>query len=164
MVKYPITLIVNKRPYPLEVEARQLLVQVLRDDLGLTGTKQGCESNICGSCTVLVEGQSVHACCVLAVQANGKRVTTIEGLSQDGNLHPVQKGFLDNLGFQCGFCTPGMIMSAYALLCENPDPTPEEIRSGLTGNICRCTGYVKIVESVQAAAQAMQQGAKPKSA
>lgn len=156
-MKHSITLEVNGRRHRLEVEPRRLLVEVIRDDLGLTGTKRGCESNICGSCTVLLEGHSVHACCVLAVQAGGKRVTTVEGLAEGGTLHPVQKGFLDHLGFQCGFCTPGMILSSVALLSENPEPTPEEIRLGLTGNICRCTGYVKIVESVQAAAQGMKE-------
>jgi aerobic carbon-monoxide dehydrogenase small subunit len=155
-MKNKITLEVNGREHQLEVESRRLLVEVIRDDLGLTGTKRGCESNICGSCTVMLDGQTVHACCVLAVQADGKKVTTIEGLSQGNELHPVQQGFLDHLGFQCGFCTPGMIMSAAALLDENPDPSEAEIRYGLTGNICRCTGYVKIIESVQAAAQALR--------
>ena len=151
-----ISLEINGRQHHLEVESRRLLVEVLRDDLGLTGTKRGCESNICGACTVLLDGRNVHSCCVLAVQADGKKVTTIEGLSRGNQLHPVQQGFLDKLGFQCGFCTPGMIMSSVALLDENANPTEAEIRYGLTGNICRCTGYVKIIESVQAAAEALR--------
>jgi len=151
-----ISLEINGRQHHLEVESRRLLVEVLRDDLGLTGTKRGCESNICGACTVLLDGRNVHSCCVLAVQADGKKVTTIEGLSRGNELHPVQQGFLDKLGFQCGFCTPGMIMSSVALLDENANPTEAEIRYGLTGNICRCTGYVKIIESVQAAAEALR--------
>lgn len=155
-MKQLIRLEINGRSYQLEVESRRLLVEVIRDDLGLTGTKRGCESNICGACTVLLNGESVHSCCVLAVQAHGKNVMTIEGAGKDGKLHPVQQGFLDNLGYQCGFCTPGMIMSSIALLNENPNPTPEEIRLGLTGNICRCTGYVKIVQSIQAAAEAIR--------
>lgn len=155
-MKQLITLEINGGSYQLEVESRRLLVEVIRDDLGLTGTKRGCESNICGACTVLLNGESVHSCCVLAIQAHGKSVTTIEGAGKDGKLHPVQQGFLDNLGYQCGFCTPGMIMSSIALLNENPNPTPEEIRLGLTGNICRCTGYVKIVQSIQAAAEAIR--------
>jgi carbon-monoxide dehydrogenase small subunit len=153
---HTITLEVNGRRRTLAVEARRLLVEVLREELGLTGTKRGCESNICGACTVLLDGQNVHACCVLAVQADGRRVTTIEGLSGGGGLHPVQQGFLEQLGYQCGFCTPGMILAAAALLAENPAPTDEEIRHGLTGNICRCTGYVQIIESVKAAARALQ--------
>ena len=151
-----ISLEINGRQHHLEVESRRLLVEVLRDDLGLTGTKRGCESNICGACTVLLDGRNVHSCCVLAVQADGKKVTTIEGLSRGNQLHPVQQGFLDKLGFQCGFCTPGMIMSSVALLDENANATEAEIRYGLTGNICRCTGYVKIIESVQAAAEALR--------
>jgi len=153
-MKQKITVEVNGRMRELEVEPRRLLVELIRDDLGLTGTKHACESNICGSCTVLLDGQNVHSCCVLAVQADGKKVTTIEGLSRGAGLHPVQQAFLDHLGYQCGFCTPGMIMSSVALLSENPAPTDEEIRFGLTGNICRCTGYVQIIESVKAAAKA----------
>jgi carbon-monoxide dehydrogenase small subunit len=155
-MKHAIALEVNGRPHRLEVEAGRLLVEVIREDLGLTGTKRGCESNICGTCTVLVNGLSVHACCLLAVQANGKRITTIEGLSRGGELHPVQRAFIDHLGFQCGFCTPGMIMSSVALLDETPDPSPEQVRLALTGNICRCTGYIKIVKSVLAAATVVQ--------
>lgn len=153
-MKQRIKLMVNGKARELETETHRLLVEVIRDDLGLTGTKRGCETNTCGSCTALLDGQSVHTCCVLAVEADGRQVTTIEGLGDRERLHPVQQAFLDHLGFQCGFCTPGMIMSTVALLQENPDPTEEEVRRALTGNICRCTGYVKIVESALAAAAA----------
>jgi carbon-monoxide dehydrogenase small subunit len=157
-MKHHIRLEVNGEMCVLEVESRRLLIEVLRDDLGLTGAKAACETNNCGACTVLMDGRSVHACCVLAVQADGKRITTIEGLGCPGALHPVQQAFLDHLGYQCGFCTPGMIMSSTALLDENADPTADEVRHYLTGNICRCTGYAKIVESVLAAARGMHTG------
>ena len=155
-MRHRIWLEVNGRRCDLEVEARRLLVEVIREDLGLSGTKRGCESNICGACTVLLDGKNAHSCCVLAIQADGRKITTIEGLSQGAEMHPMQKSFLENLGFQCGFCTPGMIIAAVALLSEAPNPTDEEIRYGLTGNICRCTGYVQIAESVRAAARARQ--------
>lgn len=151
--KQPITLTINGQSHHLEVAPDRLLVELIRDELGLTGTKQGCESNMCGACTVLLDGQSVHSCTVLAVQADGKTITTIEGIGDQENLHPVQQAFLDNLGYQCGFCTPGMIMSSVGLLTENPDPTAEEIRLGLIGNLCRCTGYLKIIESVRQASK-----------
>lgn len=155
----PITLTVNGITHKRVVEPQRLLVEVIRDDLGLLGAKRGCEANVCGACTVLLDGKSVHSCCVLAVQADGKSVTTIEGLETEGSLHPVQQAYLDHLGYQCGYCTPGMILSSVALLNENPEPSPEEIKYGLTGNVCRCTGYVKIVKSVQAAAEAMREAA-----
>lgn len=155
-MKHIINLVVNGKAVESEIESRRLLVEVLRDDLGLTGTKRGCESNTCGACTVLVDGLSVHACTLLALQADGSEITTIEGLGEGQQLHPVQQAFLDNLGYQCGFCTPGMIISSVALLNENPTPTEDEVRHGLTGNLCRCTGYVKIMKSVLAAAEAMQ--------
>lgn len=158
MTKHTIQLVINGQTHTLEVEPRRLLVEVLRDDLGLTGTKRGCESSICGACTVLLDGHSVHACSVLAVQANGKSVTTIEGLGRKDHLHPVQKAFYENQGYQCGFCTPGVVMSAVALLSDSPRPTPEEVQLGMAGNLCRCTGYVKIVRSVLAASEAMRQG------
>ena len=135
-----------------DVEARLLLVHYLRDVLGLTGTHVGCETSNCGACTVLLDGESVKSCTVLAVQADGAEVTTIEGLGQDGALHPLQEAFWEHHGLQCGFCTPGMILAAVDLLQRNPDPTEEEIRAGLDGNLCRCTGYHNIVKSVQAAA------------
>ena len=153
-MKNKIKLVVNGTHHEIEVESRRLLVEVLREDLGLTGTKRGCESSTCGACTVLLDGKSVHACSMLAVQADGKQVTTIEGLGSRDRLHVVQQAFLDHQGYQCGYCTPGMVMSAVALLNENPDPTAEEIQFGMAGNLCRCTGYVKIIESVLEAAEA----------
>ncbi|MFN8496507.1 MAG: (2Fe-2S)-binding protein [Anaerolineae bacterium] len=155
----PITLSVNGKQYTSEVEARLLLVHYLRDVLGLTGTHVGCDTSQCGACTVLVNGESVKSCTVLAVQADGAAVTTIEGLAKDGKLHPLQEGFWEMHGLQCGFCTPGMIMSAVDLLQRNPNPTEDEIREGLEGNICRCTGYHNIVRAVQYAAG--QQAAEP---
>jgi len=142
------------------VEARTLLVHYLRDDLGLTGTKIGCDTSQCGACVVRLDfngdgGSTVKACTCLAVQADGAEVTTIEGLAQDGNLHPVQEAFWDNHGLQCGYCTAGMIMTITELLERNPNPTAEEVRAGLEGNICRCTGYHNIVKAALAAAQAM---------
>ena len=135
-----------------EVEPRMLLVQYLREKLGKTGTVIGCDTSNCGACTVHLDGRSVKSCNVLAVQANGHEVTTIEGLATDGKLHPVQAAFHECHGLQCGFCTPGMIMQAVDLLNDNPDPSEDEIRAGLEGNLCRCTGYHNIVKSVQAAA------------
>jgi aerobic carbon-monoxide dehydrogenase small subunit len=138
-----------------DVEPRLLLVHFLRENLGLTGTHTGCDSSNCGACTVLMDGRAVKSCAVLAVQADGKRVLTVEGLAQGGKLHPVQEGFLRKHGLQCGFCTPGMLMTAYSLLERNPNPTEDEIRKGISGNLCRCTGYVRIIESVQHAARLM---------
>ena len=135
-----------------EVEPRLLLVHYLRDVLGLTGTHVGCETSLCGACTVLLDGQAVKSCTVFAVQADGSEVTTIEGLAGDGGLHPVQEGFWERHGLQCGYCTPGMIMAAAQLLERNPQPTHEQIRHGLEGNLCRCTGYQHIVEAVAYAA------------
>lgn len=152
-MKHAISLTVNGQPHKIEVESRRLLIEVIRDDLGLLGAKQGCETGHCGACTVLVNGKSAHACCLLAVQADGKEVTTIEGIGTRDQLHPVQEAFVKELGYQCGFCTPGMVMTSVALLSENPNPTAEQVRAGLTGNVCRCTGYIKIVKSVLAAAE-----------
>ena len=135
-----------------EVEPRLLLVHYLRDVLGLTGTHVGCETSLCGACTVMLDGQAVKSCTVLAVQADGAEVTTIEGLAQNGDLHPVQEGFWERHGLQCGYCTPGMIMAAAQLLERTPSPSREEIRHGLDGNLCRCTGYQHIVEAVEYAA------------
>ena len=143
---------VNGKQYTCEVEPRHLLAHVLRDDLGLTGTNIGCDTSQCGACTVLMDGMAVKSCTVLAVQANGAEVTTIEGLANDGQLHPLQQAFWDHHGLQCGFCTPGMIMTSNQLLERNPQPTEEEIRHGLEGNLCRCTGYQHIVNAVKAAA------------
>jgi carbon-monoxide dehydrogenase small subunit len=144
---------VNGVVHELDVEARLLLVHLLRDRLGLTGTHIGCDTSNCGACTVHLDGEAVKSCTVLAVQADGAQVTTIEGLAPDGGLHPLQSAFWEKHGLQCGFCTPGMIMAAADLLQRNPSPSEEEIRHGLEGNLCRCTGYQNIVEAVQAAAQ-----------
>jgi carbon-monoxide dehydrogenase small subunit len=143
---------VNGTEHTLEVEPRLLLVHALRDRLGLTGTHVGCDTSNCGACTVHLNGESVKSCTVLAVQADGAEVTTIEGLGTEDNLHPMQEAFWNNHGLQCGYCTPGMIMSATALLAENPDPTEAEVRHALEGNLCRCTGYHNIVKAVLDAA------------
>ncbi|MFR9801563.1 (2Fe-2S)-binding protein [Pseudonocardia sp. RS010] len=145
--------------YADEVEPRMLLVQYLRERLGKTGTLIGCDTSNCGACTVHLNGQSVKSCSVLAVQADGGEVLTIEGLARDGELHPVQKAFNECHGLQCGYCTPGMIMAAVDLLGDNPDPDEDEVREGIEGNLCRCTGYQNIVRSVQRAAQTMKPGA-----
>lgn len=142
---------VNGQKHSIFVEPWKTLLEVLRDELAFTGTKMGCDSGHCGACTVLVDGKAVKSCLVLARQVRGKRILTIEGLSQNGQLHPLQQAFLAHFATQCGFCTPGMIMSAKALLDENSNPSEEEIREALTGNICRCTGYVKIIEAIMAA-------------
>ena len=144
---------VNGKEYEILVKPSATLLDVLRDQLGLTGTKEGCGVGECGACTVLVDGETVNACLILALEAEGKTVTTIEGLADGGKLHPIQEAFVDAGGLQCGFCTPGMILSAKALLDRNPDPTDEEIRKGLEGNFCRCTGYTKIIDSVRLAAE-----------
>ncbi len=152
-----ITLKVNGREVSADVEPRTLLVHLLRERLRLTGTHVGCETGYCGACTVHVDGSAVKSCTMLAVQADGADVTTIEGLASNGDLHPVQEGFWERHGLQCGYCTPGMIMSAKHLLDKNPDPSEEEIRWGISGNLCRCTGYNKIVEAIQYAAAKMRE-------
>jgi carbon-monoxide dehydrogenase small subunit len=154
-MKQSVTISVNGQLHTHEVEPRLLLAHFLRERLGLTGTNLGCDTSQCGACTVLLDGQAVKSCNVLAVQADGGSVTTIEGLASNGNLHPVQQGFWEKHGLQCGFCTPGMIMAATDLLQRNPHPTEEEIRLGLDGNLCRCTGYHNIVAAVKHAAEAM---------
>ena len=151
---HSVTINVNGQARTQEVEARMLLVHVLRDGLGLTGTNVGCDTSQCGACTVIMDGQSVKSCTVLALQADGSSVTTIEGLAKGGQLHPMQTAFWEKHGLQCGFCTPGMILSAVDLLGRNPHPSDEEIRQGLEGNLCRCTGYENIVRAVRAAAEA----------
>ncbi|MGH2614650.1 MAG: (2Fe-2S)-binding protein [Thermomicrobiales bacterium] len=160
-MRVPITLQVNGVEHHAEVEPRTLLVQYLREDLALTGAHIGCETSQCGACTVLMDGMAVKSCTVLAAQADGASVMTIEGLAPVGMLHPVQQAFWDEHGLQCGFCTPGMVLSAVALLADDPDPSKVAIRHGLEGNICRCTGYHNIVVSVQVAAKAMKAGATP---
>jgi carbon-monoxide dehydrogenase small subunit len=142
---------VNGRREQIDVEPRRTLADALRDDLGLTGTHLGCEQGVCGACTVLLDGEPIRSCLMLAVQADGSSLTTVEGLAGDG-LHPLQQAFADCHGLQCGFCTPGFLISALHLLTENPDPSREEIRAGLSGNICRCTGYAGIVDAVRQAA------------
>jgi aerobic carbon-monoxide dehydrogenase small subunit len=150
-----ISLTINGTRYRHDVEPRMLLVHYLRDVVGLTGTHVGCDTSQCGSCTTMLNGESVKSCTVLAVQADGAEVRTIEGMTKDGQMHPLQTAFWEQHGLQCGFCTPGMVMSALDLLQRNPDPTEEEIRIGLEGNLCRCTGYHNIVKAVRAAAAAM---------
>ena len=150
---------VNGVDHEHDVEPRTLLVQHLRENLCLTGTHVGCDTSQCGACTIHVNGEAVKACTMFAIQADGAEITTIEGLATNGELHPMQKAFWENHGLQCGYCTPGMIMASVDMLKNNPNPTEEEIRHGLEGNFCRCTGYHNIVKSVKAAAEAMQGGA-----
>ncbi len=152
-MKRTIRVNVNGQAHADEVEPRLLLVHYLRDVLGLTGTHVGCETSLCGACTVMLDGQAVKSCTLLAVQADGGSVTTVEGLAPDGELHPVQEGFWEHHGLQCGYCTPGMIVAAAQLLERNPNPSRDEIRHGLEGNLCRCTGYQHIVEAVEYAAK-----------
>jgi aerobic carbon-monoxide dehydrogenase small subunit len=151
----PIQVTVNGVKHEAVVEPRTLLVYFLREHLGLTGTHVGCDTSQCGACTIQLNGRAVKSCTILAVQANGAEITTVEGLARDGVLHPVQEGFREKHGLQCGYCTPGMIMTGVSLLETNPNPTEEEIRHGLEGNLCRCTGYINIVESIRWAAEKM---------
>jgi aerobic-type carbon monoxide dehydrogenase small subunit (CoxS/CutS family) len=151
-----IQLTVNGQSVDAAVEPNRTLLQFLREDLGLTGTKHGCGLGDCGACTVILDGQAVNSCLVLAINANGREVLTIEGLAEDGKLHPIQQAFVDKGSIQCGFCTPGMILSAKALLDANPKPTEQEIRMAISGNLCRCTGYQKIVEAIGEAAKIIQ--------
>ena len=153
MEKRLLKLKVNGQEYEVYLNPKTLLVEVIRDHIGLTGTKRGCETVSCGACTVMVDGMAVKSCAVLAVQVEGRNVTTAEGLEKNGKLAPIQKAFLDHGAYQCGFCTPGMLMSCEAFLEENPAPTKEEIREGIEGNICRCTGYNSIVRAVEAVAK-----------
>jgi carbon-monoxide dehydrogenase small subunit len=147
---------VNGQEHTLEVPQQRLLLDCLRYDLGLTGAKEGCSIGVCGACSVLMDGKVVSSCLVLATVADHKDIVTIEGLAQNGQLHPLQQAFIDHGGFQCGICTPGMIMTAKALLDDNPNPSEDEIKDWMLGNLCRCTGYYKIIESIQAAAGQMQ--------
>lgn len=153
-MKLPIKVTVNGQSHQSEVEPRMLLVQYIREELGLTGTKIGCDTSQCGACVVMMNGSTIKSCTRLAVQADGADITTIEGLATDGNLHPVQEAFWEKHGLQCGFCTAGMIMTVVELLQRNPNPTSEEVRRGLEGNLCRCTGYQNIVRATLAAAEA----------
>jgi aerobic carbon-monoxide dehydrogenase small subunit len=159
--RVPVTVIVNGRSHEVLVEPRRLLVHLLRDDLGLTGTHVGCDTSNCGACTVHVDGEAVKSCTVLAVQCDGAEVRTIEGMAEGDALHPLQEAFWADHGLQCGFCTPGMIMAAADLLARNPNPTEEDVRHGLEGNLCRCTGYHNIVRAVLDAARHAQAGEIP---
>ena len=150
-----VRLTVNGSLHELGVQPWETLLEVIRDKLGLTGTKEGCGLGECGACTVIMDGKTVNSCLVLAVEADGKQITTIEGLADGDRLHPVQEAFIEHGGLQCGFCTPGMIMSAKALLDEDPHPSEDEIRRGIAGNLCRCTGYTKIIEAITSAATKM---------
>jgi carbon-monoxide dehydrogenase small subunit len=153
----PISVTLNGRAQELEVEPHELLLDVVRDRFGLTGVKRSCDVQVCGACTLLVDGRPVSACTTLAFEVRGRSVLTIEGLAENGKLHALQQAFIDHGGFQCGFCTPGMILAAKALLDEKPDPTLDELKHFMHGNICRCTGYKKIVESIMAAAKTMRE-------
>lgn len=156
MSKHHISVTINGTVYEGDVEARTLLVHWIRDDLRLTGTHIGCDTTSCGACTVVVDGKATKSCTMFAVQADGRQITTVEGLEQNGQLHPLQEGFHEKHGLQCGYCTPGMMMTGLALLQRNPNPTEQEIRVGISGNLCRCTGYVNIVKAIRYAAEKMQ--------
>jgi carbon-monoxide dehydrogenase small subunit len=158
MAKQKIRIKINGADTEAEVDSRLLLVHLLRDNLRLTGTHIGCDTSHCGACAVLLDGRAVKSCTLFAVQADGREVRTVEGLEQNGSLHPVQEGFMQEHGLQCGFCTPGMLMTSLAFLTENPNPSEPEIRTAISGNLCRCTGYVNIVKSIQYAAGKMRQG------
>ena len=157
--QYPISLTVNGVRHDLEVPANRLLIDLLRYDLGLTGTKESCSIGVCGACTIMVNGEMLSACLALAVQYDGAEIITIEGLAQGDQLHPIQEAFIEYGGFQCGICTPGQNMAAKALLDENPAPSTDEVKEWMTGNLCRCTGYYKIIESIEAAAVTLRSGA-----
>ena len=157
---HTVTLTVNGQEHTAQVEPRLLLIHLIRDVLRLTGTHVGCDTTNCGTCTVLLDGDAVKSCTLFAVQANGKSITTVEGMAQNGGLHPLQAAFREHHGLQCGFCTPGMLLSALDFLKKNPDPTDEEIRWGISGNLCRCTGYLNIVKAIKAAAKEMAAGGK----
>ncbi len=159
-MKQLLKLKVNEEEYSIWIEPWRLLLEVLRDELHLTGAKQGCNSGYCGVCTVLIDGKAVKSCQVLARQAEGKKILTIEGISHNGQLHPLQQAFLDHFVVQCGYCTSGMILTAKALLDENPSPTEDDVRMALSGVLCRCSGYVKITEAVLSAAEVMRNGGK----
>jgi carbon-monoxide dehydrogenase small subunit len=158
MAKVPINVKVNGVEHSLDIEPRLLLVHLLRENLRLTGTHIGCDTSHCGACTVVMDGRAIKSCTAFAVQADGRSITTVEGLEQDGKLHPLQDGFFQEHGLQCGYCTPGMLMTGLVFLGENNNPTDDEIRHAISGNLCRCTGYVNIVKAYQYAAQKMREG------
>jgi len=154
----PVTFTVNGRQHEMDVEPHELLLDVVRNRLGLTGAKRSCDMQVCGTCTLLLDGRPVSSCTLPAFEARGRDILTIEGLAQQGKLHPLQQAFIEKGGFQCGFCTPGMLLTAKTMLAENPNPTEEDVIQFMQGNLCRCTGYKKIVESILAAAEKMRQG------
>ncbi|MGF1510553.1 MAG: (2Fe-2S)-binding protein [Myxococcota bacterium] len=156
MNRHSVTLTINGTSVTKEVEARTLLVHFIREDLALTGTHIGCDTTACGACTVLLDGEPIKSCTMFAVQANGSSIETVEGMAREGKLHPLQEGFWEKHGLQCGYCTPGMLMTGKALLSRNKNPTEQEIREGISGNLCRCTGYNKIVEAIQYAAEKLR--------
>jgi aerobic-type carbon monoxide dehydrogenase small subunit (CoxS/CutS family) len=158
MERKEIKFVLNGKPYELKVFPWRTLLEMIREDLQLTGTKEGCGQGECGSCTVIMGGKTVNSCLILALEADGQEITTIEGLANGDELHPIQEAFVNQAGMQCGFCTPGMIMSTKGLLDKNPSPSDKEIREGIAGNFCRCTGYTKIIESISAAAEIMKGG------
>lgn len=158
-MKKDINLKVNGKIHAIQVDSKDMLVDVIRDKVGLTGTKEGCGTGECGACTVLINGEPVNSCLYLAIRAEGKEILTIEGLGNPASLHPLQQAFVENGAVQCGFCAPGMLLSAHALLMRNPNPNEQEIRKGISGNICRCSGYVKVIKSIQQAAARLQQDA-----
>jgi aerobic carbon-monoxide dehydrogenase small subunit len=157
MSKHTVTVTINGERHSADIDSRLLLVHFIRENIALTGTHIGCDTSSCGACTVIVDGTAIKSCTMFAVQADGKSIETIEGVAEAGGLHPLQQGFWEQHGLQCGYCTPGMIMSAKALLARNPSPTEDEIRHGISGNLCRCTGYVKIVEAIQYAAEKLRE-------
>lgn len=157
-MKYKVNFFVNDEPVELYVDANKTMLRVLREELALTGTKEGCGAGECGACTVIVDGKPMNACLVLAPELDGKHITTVEGLARDGELSPLQRSFVDMAALQCGFCTPGFLMSSTALLNENPHPSREEIIDAISGNLCRCTGYARIVEAIQRVADAGEGG------
>ena len=156
-MKQTVNVRINGRLYQEEAEPRLLLTHFLREVVGLTGTHVGCVIGECGACTILLDGKLVKSCLLFAVQVSGREITTVEGLATNGSLHPVQEAFVERYGFQCGYCTPGMVLATYSLLSENPDPSEEEIRRALAGNLCMCTGYIQIIESVKEAAKRLRQ-------
>jgi carbon-monoxide dehydrogenase small subunit len=158
----PVQLKINGETFRVEVEPHETLLDVIRGKVGLTGTKKGCETGQCGACTVIIEGKAVTSCLILAVEAHGKEIVTVEGLARDGQLHPLQQAFVEEGAVQCGYCTPGMLLSAKALLDENPRPTQRQVKEAIAGNLCRCTGYVKIVKAIVAAADKISVGQKMK--
>lgn len=160
-MKRPVTLIVNEESYDFEIEPNRLLLHAIREDIGLTGTKEGCSIGVCGACSVTVDGRLVSSCLTLAVACDGKKIETIEGLAKDGALHPLQQAFVEYGGLQCGICTPGQIIAAKALLDANPNPTEDEIKEWMAGNLCRCTGYYKIMESILAVMHGKVAAAQP---